>query len=92
MSGSDAIPKFRGSQSGEGGAVNITNLSAFARGPGIKSMSEVLTIAAVAVFVIGGVELWLRWNEVPHYIMPTPSAIARALVTDFHLIDRKSVV
>ena len=86
MSGSDAIPEFRSGTAGEGGAVNITNLSAFASEPGIRSMTEVAAILAVAVLVIGGVELSLRWFQVPHYIMPTPSAIARALVTDFHLI------
>lgn len=86
MSGSDAIPEFRSAGQGEGGAVNITNLSAFASGPGIRSMTEVAAILAVAVLVIGGVELSLRWFQVPQYIMPTPSAIAVALVKDFHLI------
>lgn len=86
MSGSDAIPEFRSANPGDGGAVNITNLSAFASGPGIRSMTEVAAILAFAVLVIGSVELSLRWFQVPHYIMPTPSAIATALVKDFHLI------
>ena len=64
-------------------------------GDGLKALStfgagttrlEVLAIVATAVVVIGGLELALRWFEVPHYILPPPSAIAAALVKDFHLI------
>ena len=86
MNGSDAIPEFRKSSSGEGGEVSLTNLSAFSGGIGIKSAAEVLAIIAVAVVIIGGIEIALRVFHVPPYIMPTPTAIARALVTDFPLI------
>ena len=51
-----------------------------------RTTREVVIIALVAVFVIGGLEFLLRWNEVPEYILPTPSAIAQALVKDFWLI------
>ena len=40
----------------------------------------------VAVVIIGGTELLLRWFNVPQYILPTPSLIATALVTEFPLI------
>ncbi|MVA98991.1 ABC transporter permease subunit [Nitratireductor sp. CAU 1489] len=86
MDRSDAIPEFRKGASGEGGEVSLTNLSALSGGIGIKSTAEVVAIIAVAVFVVGGVELALRVFEVPPYIMPTPSAIAVALVGDFPLI------
>ncbi|MEP4114868.1 MAG: ABC transporter permease [Nitratireductor sp.] len=86
MDRSDAIPEFRKGASGEGGDVSLTNLSALSGGVGIKSTAEIVAIIAVAVFVIGGVELALRVFNVPPYIMPTPSAIAVALVGDFPLI------
>lgn len=86
MNGPDAIPEFRKSASSEGHEVGLTNLSAFSGGFGIKSTAEVVAILAVAVVVIGGVEMALRIFNVPPYIMPTPSAIAMALVGDFPLI------
>ncbi|ODT31430.1 MAG: ABC transporter permease [Kaistia sp. SCN 65-12] len=81
---SDAIPEF--SRAGDGQKVSLTNLSAFSSGPGIRSGAEVLAILLVAVVVIGGIEASLRLFEVPHYIMPPPSTIAAALVTEFPLI------
>ncbi|MHA6687578.1 ABC transporter permease [Mesorhizobium sp. A556] len=81
---SDVIPEF--SKGGDGQKVSLTNLSAFSSGPGIRSGAEILAIILVAVVVIGGVELSLRYFEVPHYIMPPPSAIVVALVTEFPLI------
>lgn len=86
MSGSDAIPEFRKSSGGDGQEVSLTNLSAFSGGFGIRTTAEIAAIIAVAVAVIGGMELALRMFNVPQYILPTPSAIAVALVGDFPLI------
>ena len=61
-------------------------MSGLAAGPGIKSAREAAIIALVAVIVIGGAELLLLAFAVPQYVLPRPSEIARALVTDFHLI------
>ncbi|MBZ9759118.1 ABC transporter permease [Mesorhizobium sp. ESP6-5] len=83
---SDAIPEFSKSKSGDGQDVSLTNLSAFASGPGIKSGKEVAAILAVAVIIIGGIELALRLFHVPLYIMPPPSSIASALFDEFPLI------
>ncbi|AID33413.1 ABC transporter permease [Mesorhizobium sp. SEMIA 3007] len=83
---SDAIPEFSKSKSGDGQEVSLTNLSAFASGPGIKSGKEVAAIIAVAVVIIGGIELALRLFHVPLYIMPPPSSIAYALFDEFPLI------
>lgn len=85
MSDTDAIPEFK-ARSGGGGDVGISNMSALAAGPGIKSIGEVLAIVLVAVIVIGGTEGLLHFFEVPQYVMPKPSEIAYALVTDFHFI------
>jgi NitT/TauT family transport system permease protein len=49
-------------------------------------MREVLAIILVAVVVIGGTELALSVFQVPQYIMPAPSLIGQALVTDFPFI------
>jgi NitT/TauT family transport system permease protein len=86
LSDTDAIPEFKAKSGGDGQDVGITNLSAFSSGPGIKSMAEVLAIIVVAVIIIGGAELLLGFFEVPQYVLPKPSEIAVALVTDFHLI------
>ncbi|TIS93562.1 MAG: ABC transporter permease subunit, partial [Mesorhizobium sp.] len=83
---SDAIPEFSKSKSGDGQDVSLSNLSAFASGPGIKSGKEVAAILAVAVIIIGGIELALRLFHVPLYIMPPPSSIGYALFDEFPLI------
>jgi NitT/TauT family transport system permease protein len=83
---SEAIPEFRKPSSGDGHEVSLSNLSAFSGGFGIRSAAEVAAILVVAVVVIGSVELALRLFEVPEYILPTPSAIALALIDDFPLI------
>lgn len=68
-------------------AVAITNLSALSGVlGGIRTWAEIALIALVAVLIVGGTEVLLRVFEVPHYIMPTPSQIITALVTDFPLI------
>lgn len=82
----DAIPEFSSAKSGDGSEVGITNLSAFSSGPGIKSAREVAAIILVAIIVIGGAEFLIRFFNVPAYVLPTPSAVAMAFVTDFHLI------
>ena len=85
MSETDAIPEFkRGSASGEVGISG--GMSALAAGPGIRSLGEVVAIVLVAVFIIGGTELLLVLFQVPQYVLPRPSEIAVALVTDFPLI------
>jgi NitT/TauT family transport system permease protein len=86
VDGSDAIPEFSKSKPGEAGNVSLTNLSAFSAGSSTRSAAEILAIIAVAVVVIGGAEVALRFFEVPQYIIPPPSAIAVALVTDFPFI------
>ena len=85
MNNSDAIPDFSKAPAG-GGEVGVANMSALTAGPGIKSFRDVLIIAAVAVVVIGGIEVLLSVFAVPQYVLPKPSQIAAALWTDFPLI------
>jgi NitT/TauT family transport system permease protein len=86
MSETDAIPEFNRPKAGGSSEVGVTNMSALTSGPGIQSMREVIAIILVAVVVIGGTELLLNLFQVPQYVMPTPSLIGQALVTDFPLI------
>lgn len=88
----DQIPTFNKPGGSGDQSVGITNLSAFRGGSGARTASEIGAIVAVAVIIVGGIELLLRIFEVPHYVLPTPSQIAVALVTDFgfigpHLVD-----
>ncbi len=76
----DSIPEI-GNGSAHGGSG-----SALSTGVGIQSTKEVIAIIAVAVFMIGGAELLLRAFDVPQYIMPTPSAIVRALFSEMPAI------
>ena len=85
MSDINVIPEFK-TKSGDGHDVDITNLSAFSSGPGIKSTTEVLAIVVVAIVLIGGAEILLNVFAVPQYVLPKPSEIGIALVTDFPLI------
>lgn len=80
---SDGIPKFEKSPNSQ---VGLSNMSAFAPGTGARTWAEIAAIIATAVLVIGSLELGLRWFEVPAYILPTPSAVAAALVKEFPLI------
>ncbi len=81
----DNIPTFgKGPDATEG--VNLSNWSALTSGGGARSTVEVATIVLVAVVIIGGTELLLRLFHVPQYILPLPSQVAVALVTEFHFI------
>jgi NitT/TauT family transport system permease protein len=85
MDNSDAIPDFSKPAAGSG-KIGVANMSALTSGPGIKSFRDVLIIAAVAVVVIGSIEVLLHLFAVPQYVLPKPSEIAAALWTDFPLI------
>ena len=82
----DRIPRFDKSEDGVDHSVSLTNWSALTSGPGVRTAWEVAAIILVGVVIVGGAELLLRSFEVPHYVMPLPSQIGVALVTDFHFI------
>jgi NitT/TauT family transport system permease protein len=82
----DNIPTFDKKGEGGSGDVSLSSWSALTAGTGIRTGAEVLTIAVVAVAIIGGLELVLRAFEVPQYILPAPSLIAGSLVNDFPLL------
>ncbi len=64
------------------GANGLSNMSAFSGG-GARTRVEVFAIVLTAVIVIGALEAALRWFNVPVYVLPTPSAVAVALWTEF---------
>ena len=83
----DQIPTFEKPAAAADQSVELTNLSALTSTlGGIRTWAEIGAIALFAVFVIGGAEFLLRVLEVPHYIMPPPSLIFAALISDFHLL------
>lgn len=77
----ERIPDFdqrRGASGGTmGGALSQPGL--------IRSGGQALAILAVAVLVIGGIEVWLRASGTESYIFPKPSEIGTALVDNFSL-------
>jgi NitT/TauT family transport system permease protein len=79
----DTIPAFGRKAAPQ--EVGLSGVSAFDLG-GHRTKLEVLVIALVAVVIIGGAELLLRAFQVPQYILPTPSEIATALVTEWPFI------
>jgi NitT/TauT family transport system permease protein len=82
----DQIPTFEKSSAVDS-SVELTNLSALTSAlGGIRTWAEIGAIILFAVFVVGGTELLLRVFEVPQYIMPPPSMIIAALISDFPLL------
>jgi NitT/TauT family transport system permease protein len=79
----DQIPSFGKKEARE--PVGLASASAFGLG-GSRTRLETLVICLVAVVIIGGAELLLRVFDVPQYILPRPSQIAMALVTEWRFI------
>ncbi len=82
----DEIPKFDKSKEAGGQSVDVTNWSALTSVGGKRTALEVLAIVLVAVVIIGGAEILITVFGVEQYVLPKPSEIATALVTDFGLI------
>lgn len=78
----NSVPNFNRKGSGDSGGM-AGGLSASLGSGAARTSLEVFVIILVAVIIIGGAEFLLRWFEVPQYVLPTPSQIAVALVTEF---------
>jgi NitT/TauT family transport system permease protein len=77
----DQIPTFNeGRAAAVHGPVQWTGITSIQTA---KSLFEVGTIVAVAAAVFFGLEEALRLSGTPSYVFPKPTAIVRALVTDF---------
>ncbi len=75
----DKIPEFNKKQSG--GNVGLSGAS-FSLGDH-RTKFEIFIIILVAVIIVGGSELLIYAFKVPQYVLPRPSQIATALVTEF---------
>lgn len=78
----NSVPDFGKKAGGESSSM-ASGLSASLGSGAARTSLEVFVIILVAVIIIGGSEFLLRWFEVPQYVLPTPSQIAVALVTEF---------
>lgn len=79
----DQIPAFGVKQ---GADVSLAGgLSSLTSGSN-RTAFETLVIILVAVVIIGGAELLITLFEVPQYILPKPSLIASALVSEWKFI------
>ena len=78
----DRIPEFGKKSAANPGNSAIGNLSGLSSGVSIQSARELFAIVAVAVLIVGGLEFLLRAFDVPSYIMPTPSSVARVFLSD----------
>ncbi len=78
----NSVPSFEKKRSTDSTSM-AGGLSASLAGGAARTGLEIFVIVLVAVIIIGGTELLLRWFQVPQYVLPTPSEIAVALVTEF---------
>ena len=76
----DKIPEFN-KKTGANGNVGLSGAS-FSLGDH-RTKFETFIIILVAVIIIGGSELLIYAFNVPQYVLPRPSQIATALVTEF---------
>jgi NitT/TauT family transport system permease protein len=79
----DKIPEFNKKPQASGGNVGISGASVSLGEH--RTKLETLVIILVAVVIVGGGELLLLAFNVPHYVLPRPSQILAALVTEFPL-------
>ncbi len=78
----NTVPAFDRKPGGDTASMAGGLSASLASGAG-RTWLEVFVIILVAVIIIGGTEFLLRWFEVPQYVLPTPSQIGTALVTEF---------
>ena len=88
----DTIPTFGSEGEGGGEEVSLTNWSALTSTGFAKSWGEAFAILAVAVAIIGSLELFLRLANIPAYTMPLPSEVGAALFGKFDLFRPHLVV
>jgi len=76
----EEIPEFEEHIPEQHGELDI---SATVSAVKIRGWKQVSGILAVAIVVLGGLELAVRFFKVPEFVFPAPSAIAVAFVTSF---------
>ncbi len=86
----DKIPEFNRDPKNEdvSGFSGLTSLTS-ARA---RTFFEILVILAVAVVIVGSTELMIIAFEVPHYVLPRPTMIAAAFVSEWSFIQPHLIV
>jgi len=80
---SETIPEFNRKDSAAAETVSLAGgLSSLTSGGG-RTRLEIAVIILVAVIIVGGSEFLLGYLNVPQYVLPKPSQIAMALITEF---------
>lgn len=81
----DEIPEFNRKDAGESvaGFAGLATLTRARR----RTVFEVAVILLVAVAIVGGAELLIIAFEVPHYVLPRPSQIGAALVSEWGFLQ-----
>jgi NitT/TauT family transport system permease protein len=81
----DEIPDFKrsGEKIEKGSSLDVSSTFSETK---IKGAREIIGIILLAVVVLGLWELLVRVLHVPQYVFPTPSAIAKALVSSFPFV------
>src|SRR5690606_17638637 len=77
----DKIPSF--GAKGQKAEIGLGGSGAALMSGSTRSAFEIAIIILVAVAMIGGAELAIRLFEVPLYILPPPSAIGAALISEW---------
>jgi NitT/TauT family transport system permease protein len=77
----DKIPSF--GAKGQKAEIGLGGSGAALMSGSTRSAFEIAIIVLVAVAMIGGAELAIRLFEVPLYILPPPSAIGAALISEW---------
>ena len=67
----------------DAGVINWTALTTI---PVARNTREFLILVGVAILVVGGAELLIRWSQIPSYIVPLPSAVFSTLVSSLPLM------
>jgi NitT/TauT family transport system permease protein len=78
----NSVPTFGKKSAGDSASMAGGLSASLASGAGRTGL-ETFVIILVAVIIIGGAEFLLGWFEVPQYVLPKPSQIGTALVTEF---------
>ncbi len=83
----ETIPTFGDANDAQSNEVGVSNMSALTSMSLVRNGWEALIILGVAVAVIGGLELFLRWQNVPKYTFPLPSDVGSALWNKWDLFQ-----
>ena len=81
------IPTFGDANDAQSNEVGVSNMSALTSMSLVRNGWEALIILGVAVVVIGGLELFLRIQNVPAYTIPLPSDVGSALWNKWDLFQ-----